>query len=368
MPDLRTMRDSGRHTKWSRREGRGLRARRAARPLRSGRASRTYGIRTGCAVNSLIMSVSLVIVNWNSGTLLEQCLRAITQQTIKPTAVFVVDNASTDGSERCVSAFPMCVLLSPGRNLGFAGGNNYALKLCDTDYVLLVNPDAFLHPTCIEEFLAAAQANPDYAAFGARQMLHGRPDTLDGVGDVYHFTGRVKRSRHEKPLSIKDLEPAEIFSPCGAAALYRRRALAEVGYFDEDYFCFVEDVDLGFRLRLAGYRALYVPTAVVAHVGSGTTGGRRSPFSSYFGHRNLVWTFIKNMPGPLLWLLLPAHILVNILAVTYAILGGRGAVVVRAKFDAVRGLRRVLAKRKEIQTRRKARILDVLRVLDKRLF
>lgn len=314
------------------------------------------------------MSVSVVIVNWNSGTLLEQCLRAISEQTCRPDTVFVVDNASTDGSERCVARFPDYVLLSPGRNLGFAGGNNLALKRCNTDYVVLVNPDAFLHPECLEMLVAAAEANPDFAAFGARQMQHGNVNMLDGVGDVYHVSGRVWRSRHGKVLTGGDMVSREIFSPCAATAMYRRRALDDVGHFDDDFFCFIEDVDLGFRLRLAGYRALYVPDASVAHVGAGTTGGRRSDFSTYYGHRNLVWTFVKNMPGVLLWPLLPLHILINILAVVWCLFGGRGAVAVRAKCDAVRGLRRAWAKRRKIQQHRRVAPSAIWRALDKHPF
>jgi GT2 family glycosyltransferase len=105
--------------------------------------------------------------------------------------------------------------------------------------------------------------------------------------------------RHGTPASALKGSECEIFSPCAAAALYRRSALLEVGGFDEDFFCYVEDVDLGFRLRLAGYRCLYVPLSVAHHIGSGTTGGKNSDFSVYHGHRNLVWAFVKNMPGVL---------------------------------------------------------------------
>ena len=295
-------------------------------------------------------------------------MHAISEQTRTPDAVFVVDNGSTDGSERSVARFPQFVLISPGRNLGFASGNNLALRQCETDYVVLVNPDAFLHPQCLATLLAVADANPGFAAFGVRQMQHGKANTLDGVGDVYHVSGKVSRRGHGKALAEEDMLAREIFSPCAATAMYRRSALMDVGYFDEDYFCFVEDVDLGFRLRLAGYRALYVPEASVEHVGSGTTGGRRSQFSTYYGHRNMVWTFVKNMPGVLLWLLLPLHILTNIMAVVWCQFGGRGAIAARAKYDAVRGLPRTWAKRRHIQQRRRVAPSAIWRVLDKRLF
>jgi hypothetical protein len=128
---------------------------------------------------------------------------------------------------------------------------------------------------------------------------------------------------------------AEIFYPC-AAAMYRRDAFEQVQGFDEDFFCYAEDVDLGFRLRLLGHRALYVPDAVVYHVGSGST-GRRSDFSVYHGQRNLVWSFVKNMPVSLLLLYWPAHVLMNIAALAILAFRGQGRVAWRAKIDAIHG-------------------------------
>jgi GT2 family glycosyltransferase len=149
--------------------------------------------------------------------------------------------------------------------------------------------------------------------------------------------------------------------------LYRRQALVDIGGFDEAFFCYVEDVDLGFRLRLAGHKAMYVPEAVVRHVGSATTGGQGSDFSVYHGHRNLVWTFVKNMPGVLFWLLLPLHLLLNLVTIGMYIARGQGGMIFRAKKDAVKGLPQVWSKRKQIQASRIATVRDIWRILDKRL-
>jgi len=141
----------------------------------------------------------------------------------------------------------------------------------------------------------------------------------------------------------------------------------DVGGFDEDYFCYVEDIDVGFRLRLAGHKAMYVPGAVVHHVGSAARGGRHSDFSVYHGHRNLVWTYVKNMPAPLFWLLLPLHLLLNLVSVVWFISHGKGRVILRAKRDAIMGLRRMWVKRRVIQVARVASVWHIWRVLDKRL-
>jgi GT2 family glycosyltransferase len=312
-----------------------------------------------------VAPVSVVIVNWNSGALLRQCLASLAAQSILPEAVWVVDNASSDGSADCVTEFPNCRLLLPGANLGFAAGNNLAFRDCTSEFVVLLNPDAFADPDWLAALLAAAAANPDCASFGSRQLVAERPEYLDGTGDAYHASGLVWRLRHGKPQQPEDLEPSEIFSPCAAAALYRRDALEAAGGFDEDHFCYLEDVDLGFRLRLAGHRALYVPDAVVRHVGSATSGGQHSDFALYHGHRNLVWTYVKNMPGVLFWLCLPLHILLNLVTVLVFAARGRGGVLLRAKLDALKALPRMWCKRKAIQKDRRATVCGIWRVLDK---
>jgi GT2 family glycosyltransferase len=312
-------------------------------------------------------SVTIIIVNWNSGALLAQCMEHLAKQSYQPASILIIDNASTDGSTEFAAAIPGITLQRLETNIGFAAANNLALADCHTEFVALLNPDAFPEPDWLERLLNAVQANPDFAAFGSRQMAYGSDGVVDGAGDIYHFSGLVWRRGYGRPRSSLENISGEIFSPCACAALYRRDALQSVGGFDEDYFCYVEDVDLGFRLRLAGYKAMYVPDAVVYHVGSATTGGRHSGFSLYHGHRNLVWTYLKNMPGILFWLFLPFHILLNLITVVYFSLQGNGKIIVRAKWDAMRIAPKMWVKRKHIQQCKKASIREIWRVLDKRL-
>jgi GT2 family glycosyltransferase len=311
--------------------------------------------------------VTVIIVNWNGGDLLRRCLSDLLRQTVPPARILVMDNDSSDGSAERVAGLPGVTVRMLGGNLGFAAGNNRAFAECDTEFVALLNPDAFPEPDWLEKLLAAARAYPDVAAFGSRQMAEEVDGVVDGLGDVYHLSGLVWRRGHGRSLEPSDLVPCEIFSPCAGAALYRRAALAEVGGFDEDFFCYVEDVDLGFRLRLAGYRSLYVPDAVVHHVGSATTGGQHSDFSVYHGHRNLVWTYVKNMPGWLFWAFLPAHLLLNFVTLIHFTLSGQGRVIWRAKRDALTGIPGMWRKRKQLQAMRRASLADIWRVLDKRL-
>ncbi|MCG6533920.1 MAG: glycosyltransferase, partial [Syntrophales bacterium LBB04] len=208
---------------------------------------------------------------------------------------------------------------------------------------------------------------PEVAAFGSRQVCHADPEVLDGIGDNYHLSGLAWRERSGRRQQAPDLIAGEIFSPCAAAALYRRRALTDAGGFDEDFFCYLEDVDLGFRLRLAGHKAMYVPDAVVRHIGSATTGGQWSDFAVYHGFRNSVWVFVKNMPGALFWLLLPLHVALNLASVLLFSMRGQGKVILKAKRDALLGIPRMWRKRRDIQANRVASIGVIWKALDKRL-
>ena len=313
------------------------------------------------------MSITVIIVNWNSGALLRECLNKLSEQSILPQQILVVDNASSDNSAACAELFPSVTVFRMNANLGFAGGNNRALVECETEFVALLNPDAFPAADWLEQLLAAAKAHPNVAAFGSRQLCLENAEILDGVGDSYHMSGLVWREGHGRQQQAADLVAREIFSPCSAAALHRRQALVDVGGFDEDFFCYVEDLDLGFRLRLAGHKAMYVPDAVVHHIGSATTGGQHSDFSIYHGHRNLVWAFVKNMPGALFWLCLPYHLTLNAATLIWYGFKGRWRVIFRAKLDAIKGLPKMWGKRREIQAQRVASVRDIWNMLDKRM-
>jgi len=317
---------------------------------------------------SQLTSVTVLIINWNSGELLAKCLKHLMAQTVQPINVQVIDNSSSDASFGAVNLYENVSLHTSDTNLGFAAGNNLAISRCDSELVALLNPDAFPEPEWLENLLIAASSNPDVAAFGSRQLDQSNPEYLDGIGDRYHISGLAWREGHGVRDIPSDLIQRDIFSPCAAAALYRRQAVVDVGGFDEDFFCYIEDVDLGFRLRLAGYKAMYVPDAIVHHVGSATTGGHHSDFSVYHGHRNLVWAYVKNMPGILFWALLPLHILMNFCVVVLFAIRGQTMVILRAKWGALKGVPKAWRKRKKIQSDRKATISDIWRVLNRSIF
>jgi GT2 family glycosyltransferase len=301
------------------------------------------------------VTVAVIIVNWNGGPFLSACLESLDRQRRAPDHIIVVDNASSDDSLVRASRWLTRVeLIRLTENAGFAKANNIGAKAAHRfDTLALLNPDARADPGWLEALLEAAERDPATAAFASQMRLLDSPDQLDGAGDSYHVSGRAWRNGHRMPSRDWPAEDCEVFAPCAAAALYRRAAFDDVGGFDEQFFCYFEDVDLGFRLRLQGHRCVYVHSAIVDHASSGLS-GYRSDFSVYHGERNAVWTFVKDMPGPLLWWYLPQHIALNVAALVYYPWRGQGGVAFKAKFDALRGLGRVLRRRAHVQRARRA--------------
>ncbi len=312
--------------------------------------------------------VSIIIVTWNSKAYLLTCLDSLTQQTFRDFEVILVDNASIDGDVNgVVKNYPSLNIhiKKNSSNLGFSIANNVAAQISSGKWLALLNADAFPEPDWLENLIKATELFPN-AFFASQQIQANVPDLLDGEGDVYHVSGLAWRRNYGFPVQKKyDLE--EIFSPCAAAALYPRQAFLDAGGFDEDFFSYHEDVDLGFRLRLLGFRSYFVPQAIVFHIGSAST-GKKGDFSVYYGHRNLVWSYFKNMPILLFWLFLPVHLFMNIAFLVNFIFRGQGKIILQAKRDAICGLSRMLKKRKIIQKKRKVSIRALYSVMEHGLF
>ncbi len=313
--------------------------------------------------------IAVIIVNYNGGDYLKHCLNRLTSQTRAPDRVIVVDNNSFDGSNEAVTReFPAIELLQLDRNAGFAAANNRAFEtLCGEQWVALLNPDTRPTDTWLEELESAIYKNPDCDVFASKLMNASDSDRIDGAGDVYHVCGLSWRRHHGMSSSVAKSDSDPVFSGCGAATLYRLSSVLSAGGFDESFFCYFEDVDLVFRMRLYGSKCIYVESSVVLHHGSGLT-GKDSDFTVYHGHRNLVWTFIKNMPGYSFYLYLPQHILLNIVSLIHYSLKGRASVIFRAKWDAIKILSSVFRERKRIQSLKSVKVTDVTCYMVKGLF
>jgi len=300
-------------------------------------------------------AVTVIIVNFNSGDRLARCLRHLAAQTSKNFDVIVFDNASSDGSERAAETDtpggPIVRLMRSEDNIGFAAGNNRASTEASGQWLAFLNPDAYADPDWIEQLLSGAERHAGVEVFGSTQLNADAPDIIDGAGDVYHAFGVPYRGGFGWPAEKLPGGDRECFAPCAAAALFRRSTFEALGGFEETFFCYGEDVDLGFRHRLAGGRAVQLRGAVVLHEGSGIT-GRHSDFTIYHGHRNRLWTYYRNMPTPLLIATAPFHVLVNIYLFFRLALAGGARAYLRGVRDALKGLAGQNAGRRRIQETR----------------
>ncbi len=308
---------------------------------------------------------SIIILCWNSDQTILKCLNALSGQTNHDFEILLVDNGSTKPvSTEMIEHYPdLRIRFFPlEKNLGFAEGNNFAAFKASADYIILLNGDAFPRADWIENIQQGIMKYPD-SFFASKQIIADHPDRLDGTGDVYHVSGWAWRKSYNTLVSDLVDREGEVFSACGASAVFPTRAFKKVNGFDDDYFSYMEDIDLGFRLRLMGYRCMYLPSAVVFHVGSGST-SRRSDLAVYYSQRNVVWTYVKDMPGIWVWLLAPIHILANLLMIVLAISRKQGTVTMRAKRDALRDFASILKKRRQVQSTRVVSAWEVLKFID----
>ncbi|MEE8393820.1 MAG: glycosyltransferase family 2 protein [Rhodospirillales bacterium] len=306
--------------------------------------------------------IRVIVVNYNAGEMLKRCLEALACQTIENFEAVVVDNASKDGS--LVGAVPddrRFSVIELDQNTGFAAANNRGAGGCRAPWIATLNPDAFAEPDWLEKLLDAARRYPGTAMFGSTQIDANNEHRTDGSGDALFATGLAWRGNHGHP--IDDLpEEGETFGPCAAAAMYRTEDFNAAGGFDERFFCYLEDVDLAFRIRLMGGRCVQVRDAVVRHVGSAIS-GRTSDFARYHSARNGIWLFAKNMPDPLFWILTPFHAAMQAALLLWAAMRGHPLPVLRGQAAGIKGAPEIWRARRKIQEKRRAPWTEIARVL-----
>jgi GT2 family glycosyltransferase len=254
--------------------------------------------------------VVVVIVAYNSGPHLAAAVDALYRQSFTDFETVVWDNNSTDGAVQALERRPGLNVVVCPENLGFAEANNRAAALSQAPFIVTLNGDAFAEPDWLETLVAAARRT-GAESVASLQLTAGDPQFLDGAGDMMSVIGVAWRGGYLSPRRLEPPGLVEVFAPCAAAALYRRDAFEAAGGFDARFFCYHEDVDLGFRLRLNGGRCVLEPRAVVRHVGSASSDAI-SGFAEYHGMRNREWTFARDMPCALMPIALPCHILLVI--------------------------------------------------------
>lgn len=290
---------------------------------------------------------SVVIVNFNGGPYLQAAIDSLAAQTRRDFELILADNASTDGSAESadLSGLPAARLIRNPDNRGFAAANNQAATLAKGRWLVLLNPDARAEPDWLAALGEAAEAHPEARVFTSAQFRMDDPSRLDGAGDAYLIFGFPWRGGYGRPAADLPAEDGWCFSACGAAAMYDRALFLQLGGFDERFFCYCEDVDLGFRLQRAGHDCRFVRGAIVEHAGSGIAGAE-SAFATYHGTRNRLWTYVKNMPLPVLLLTLPGHLVLILYLLARNLFTPRFRPMVRGLSDGLKGLAHIIRDRR----------------------
>jgi GT2 family glycosyltransferase len=269
--------------------------------------------------------ISVVIVNWNGKHLLGECLDSLLAQSVGGIEIILVDNGSQDGSaEYVLERYHDVRVVSLPENIGFAGGNNAGIRTASGKYIALLNNDTKVDPFWLSSLLQEAEKSPAMTGMWASKILsYDHPDVIDNVGLLMYPDGLGRgKGRLEVDKGQYD-RPGEAFFPSGCAGLYRRKMLDEIDLFDEEFFAYADDVDLGLRARLAGWQCIYVPSAKVYHKYSASSSAH-SPFKAFLVERNRIWVLLKYYPIEMI-VISPFVTLTRLLVHLYGALTGKGA-------------------------------------------
>jgi GT2 family glycosyltransferase len=289
---------------------------------------------------------TVVIPNYNGIAYLEDCLTFLKRSKGTAFETIVVDNGSTDGSVAMVKErFSWAKVIELKENTGFSHAVNVGIKESKTPYVLLLNNDTVVEHDFVVCLERAMDEHPGYFSFSSKMLCMKQPEVIDDAGDYYCALGWAF-ARGKGKSSQRFTAKCDVFAACAGAAIYRREVFREIGYFDELHFAYLEDIDVGYRARLRGYKNGYCPEAVVYHAGSGFSGSRYNEFKVNLSSRNSVYLVYKNMPFLQILLNLPFLLIGYLVKTLFFIKKGMGFVYVRGLW---RGLKLSFSK----ETRRK---------------
>lgn len=239
---------------------------------------------------------TIVIPNYNGIKYIEACLESLFVGTTAQVQVIMVDNASTDGSLELVKEkFPQVMVIENEENTGFDKAVNQGILASKTPYVILLNNDTRVELSFVHELEKVMEQDKSLFSASAKMIALHDKEKLDDAGDYYCALGWAFARGKGKSPSLYDKE-CDIFASCAGAAIYRREYLNEIGLFDENHFAYLEDIDIGYRAQIYGYRNVYAPKAVVYHAGSATSGSRYNTFKTKLAAQNSIYLVYKNMP------------------------------------------------------------------------
>lgn len=283
------------------------------------------------------MKSTVVIPNYNGREYLRTCLESLMICEKEPFKIIVVDNGSSDGSlEMMKESFDQVECISLPNNVGFAPAVNIGINAASTEFVILLNNDTKVLEGFVSKLEEALTKDSRIFSASAKMVDMNSPELLDGTGDYLCALGWAFADGKGKNTKDYGLSKKKIFSSCGGAAIYRRDVLNKLGAFDENHFAYLEDVDLGYRAKIYGYRNVYEPDAICLHAGSGFSGSRYNEFKVKLSSRNNVYMVLKNMPIIQLIINLPFLILGHLVKILFFIKKGLGKVYILGMLEGIK--------------------------------
>lgn len=240
------------------------------------------------------MMISIVIPNYNGNRYLEECINSIYNQDYNIFEIIVIDNASTDSNYKWLAKYPNLIFKKLDKNYGFSRAVNEGIILAKGEYIILLNNDTVIKQGFIESLEQSICQNEQIFSVCSKMINFYDTDLIDDAGDEYNLLGWTLKCGDGKNIKYYT-KPREVFSSCAGAAIYRKSIFKKIGYFDENFFAYMEDVDISYRARLWGYKNMYCPDAQVYHIGSATSGSKYNSFKVKLAARNNIYLLYKNM-------------------------------------------------------------------------
>ncbi len=309
--------------------------------------------------------ISVVIPNYNGRHLLATCLDSVLAQKKVRFEVILVDDCSTDGSAEFVREnYPGVEVIRNEENIGFSKSINIGIMNASGSFIATLNNDTEVEQDWLFELYQALEQEPQAAIAASKMLFFNQRDTIDTAGDAFTNAGFAYKRGYKQSASENFNVKEFVFSACAGAAMFRFELFERIGYFDEDFFAFNEDVDLCFRAQLAGFKCIYVPTAIVYHIVRATFRDDVS-VPIYLGYRNQVWTIVKNMPGRLILRYLHNIMLHQLIALIFCTLKGNFSSIIKAQYHAIKGMPKFLEKRRAIQQNRVVSDKYLMSIIDR---
>lgn len=281
------------------------------------------------------MKATVVIPNYNGIKYIEACIDSLYRGSMIP-EIIIIDNASTDGSAELIAdQYPQCQFIPFQENTGFCVAVNEGIRRANTEYVILLNNDTEVDKHFVENLYNAINQKPDAFSISSKMLSLHQPELIDDAGDLYSALGWAYALGKGKNKATYN-KPTKIFAACAGAAIYRKSVFDQIGYFDENHFAYLEDIDIAYRARIHGYHNYYEPTAIVYHAGSAVSGSRHNDFKVSLSSRNSIYLIYKNMPLPQIIINLPFLLIGTLIKFLFFTKKGMGKTYIKGIVEGIK--------------------------------